>query len=375
MFENAFRGRRVFVTGHTGFKGAWLTQWLLKLGAEVCGYSISVPTIPALYDFLSLKEKVRDVQGDVRDGRRLAKELTEWKPEFVFHLAAQSLVRPSYAQPIETFEVNTMGTIQLLDALRTTALPCVAIMVTSDKCYENQERPVGYSEDDRLGGLDPYSASKAMCELAVHTYRHAYFKNHRVRLASVRAGNVIGGGDWAEDRIVPDCVRALQSGEDIAVRNPSACRPWQHVLEPLSGYLSLAVHLAEAGSESRLKQLCGPFNFGPQEHSHQSVQHLVEAIIEHWSLATRSLAAGSLATGSLAEGPAKWIDHRDPNALHEAKLLSLDTNKAKRLLDWASRWDFAKTVNETVQWYREVHGEGNANQVTLRQIEDFERSA
>jgi CDP-glucose 4,6-dehydratase len=359
MLENAFHGRRVLVTGHTGFKGAWLTQWLLKLGAKVCGYSTSVPTLPALYNYLSLSDQINDVRADVRDGRRLAKELTEWKPEFVFHLAAQSLVRPSYAQPIETFEINVMGTIQLLGALRTTALPCVAIIVTSDKCYENHERPTGYTEDDRLGGLDPYSSSKAMCELAVQTFRHAYFKDRRIRLASVRAGNVIGGGDWAEDRIVPDCVRALQNGKDIVVRNPSACRPWQHVLEPLSGYLSLAAQLAAADSETRLNELCSPFNFGPREQSHQSVKQLVEAIISQWPLKA---------------GSSKWIDQSDLNAPHEAKLLSLDTSKARRLLNWSSRWDFAKTVGETVHWYREVHGVANANRVTLRQIEDFERA-
>ncbi len=359
MFENAFRGRRVLVTGHTGFKGAWLTQWLLKLGAEVCGYSTSVPTLPSLYYFLLLKDKVRDVRADIRDGRRLTKEITEWKPEFVFHLAAQSLVRTSYAQPIETFEINAMGTIQLLDALRVAALPCVAIMVTSDKCYENQERTTGYSEDDRLGGIDPYSSSKAICELAVHSYQRAFFKDHRVRLASARAGNVIGGGDWAKDRIVPDCVRALQNGKEIALRNPSASRPWQHVLEPLSGYLSLAAQLAAADTESRLNELCGPFNFGPTEQSQQSVGQLVDAIIARWPLKA---------------GTAKWIDKSEPNAVHEAKLLSLDTTKSKRLLNWSSRWDFEKAISETVQWYREVHGEGNANQVTLRQIEDFERT-
>jgi CDP-glucose 4,6-dehydratase len=235
----------------------------------------------------------------------------------------------------------------------------VAIMVTSDKCYENQERPAGYSEGDRLGGVDPYSSSKAMCELAVHSYRQAYFKNHRVRLASVRAGNVIGGGDWAADRIVPDCVRALQAGKDIVVRNPTASRPWQHVLEPLSGYLALAAQLSAADAEARINELCSPFNFGPREQSHQCVQQLVETIIAQWTLKA---------------GPGRWIDQTDPNALHEAQLLSLDTSKAQRLLSWSSRWDFTKTVAETVRWYREVHGESNANQVTLRQIEDFERS-
>ncbi len=359
MFANAFRGRRVLVTGHTGFKGAWLTKWLLHLGAEVSGYSTSVPTLPALYDFLSLKDNIRDVRADVRDGRKLAKELADWKPEFVFHLAAQSLVRASYARPLDTFEANTLGTLQLLEALRTSPLPCVAIMVTSDKCYENQERPEGYTEDDRLGGLDPYSSSKAMCEMAVKTYRHAYFGDSRVRLASARAGNVIGGGDWAEDRIVPDCIKALQSAKEIVVRNPCAIRPWQHVLEPLSGYLTLAAELAAADSDTRLRELCSAFNFGPTESSQQTVQQLVETIIAQWPLKA---------------GPGKWIEASDAKAPHEATMLSLNTSKAERLLKWKSRWDFAKSVNETVHWYREVHGEGNANQVTLRQIEEFEQS-
>ena len=359
MFEEAFRGRRVLVTGHTGFKGAWLTQWLLKSGAEVCGYSSDVPTLPALYYFLSLKEKIRDVRGDVRDGHRLVKELTEWKPDFVFHLAAQALVRPSYAKPMETYEVNAMGTLQLLEALRVTTHPCVAVVVTSDKCYENQERTEGYTEEDRLGGLDPYSSSKAMSELAVTTYRHAYFSDGRVRLATARAGNVIGGGDWAVDRIVPDCIRALQAAKDVAVRNPNATRPWQHVLEPLSGYLTLAAQLSKADTDERRVELCSPFNFGPSNDSQKSVQQLVELILSQWPLKA---------------GPAKWNDQSDPAAPHEAKMLSLNTGKAQRLLNWKCRWDFEKAVGETVQWYREVHGAGNALQVTLRQIEDYERS-
>ncbi len=359
MFEEAFRGRRVFITGHTGFKGAWLTQWLLKLGAEVCGYSSDVPTLPALYYFLSLKEKIRDVRGDIRDGHRLVKELTEWKPDFVFHLAAQALVRPSYNKPLDTFDINTMGTLQLLEALRTTAQPCVAVVVTSDKCYENQERSEGYTELDRLGGLDPYSCSKAMCELAVTTYRHAYFSDGPVRLATARAGNVIGGGDWAEDRIVPDCIRALQSSKDVAVRNPNATRPWQHVLEPLSGYLTLAAHLSAADTPARKAELCSAFNFGPSQNSEKTVQQLVELLLSQWPLKA---------------GPAKWINHTDPNAPHESKMLSLNTAKAQQTLNWKCRWDFEKTVTETVQWYREVHGAGNALQVTLRQIEDFEQS-
>ena len=359
MFAEAFRGQRVFITGHTGFKGAWLTQWLLKLGAEVCGYSSDVPTLPALYYFLSLKEKIRDVRGDIRDGHRLVKELTEWKPKFVFHLAAQALVRPSYNKPLETFDINTMGTLQLLEALRVAAQPCVAIIVTSDKCYENQERIEGYSEFDRLGGLDPYSASKAMCELAVTSYRNAYLSANDVRIATARAGNVIGGGDWAEDRIVPDCIRALQSSKDVAVRNPQATRPWQHVLEPLSGYLTLASQLSLAESRERLAELCSPFNFGPSHNSVKTVQQLVELILSQWPLKA---------------GPAKWIDQSDPTAPHESKMLSLTTDKAQRSLNWKCRWDFDKAVCETVQWYREVHGAGNALQVTLRQIEDFEQS-
>ncbi len=357
--EDAFSGKRVLVTGHSGFKGAWLTQWLLKMGAEVCGYSSAVPTLPSLYYFLGLKNKVRDVKADVRDGRRLQKEIAEWKPEFVFHLAAQSLVRPSYAQPLETFDTNVMGTLQVLEALRLSTSPCTAVIVTSDKCYENLDQSKAYSEQDRLGGLDPYSCSKAMCELAVCTYRKAYFGDGRVRLASARAGNVIGGGDWAEDRIFPDCVRALQSGREIPVRNPLASRPWQHVLDPLSGYLLLAARLASAGNDAELQELSGAFNFGPKADEQYTVQQLVEAVLARWPLKS---------------GSGKWVDQSEPNAPHESKCIALDTSKAEQLLGWKCRWSFEKAVDEAVYWYREVHGEPNALQITLKQIEAYEGS-
>ncbi len=354
VFERVFRGQRVFVTGHTGFKGAWLTQWLLSLGAEVCGYALAPPTRPALFDSLNLSPQICDIRADLRDGRELVSALKQWQPQFVFHLAAQPLVRTSYAAPFETFEINVLGTLQLLEALRLITQPCVAIIVTSDKCYENQERVEGYLEDDRLGGLDPYSASKAMCELAVNSYRHAYFLDQRVRLASARAGNVIGGGDWAADRIIPDCIRALQNEQSVVVRNPHASRPWQHVLEPLSGYLTLAMQLASANSASRLHELCTAFNFGPSDSASQTVQQLVDEVLRYW--------------------PGTCQDHSDPHAPHEAKLLSLNISKARRLLNWTSRFDFATTVKETVQWYRRVHGGEDPKLLTLQQIATFEQT-
>jgi CDP-glucose 4,6-dehydratase len=352
MWETAFRDRRVFVTGHTGFKGAWLTQWLLQLGAEVCGYALAAPSQPALFDLLNLKSQIQDIRADIRDRQQLSQAIEQWQPEFIFHLAAQSLVRASYAAPFETYEVNTLGTIQLLEALRCNPRRCVAIMVTSDKCYENQERRSGYREEDRLGGVDPYSTSKAMCELAIDSYQQAFFLGSPLRMASVRAGNVLGGGDWATDRIVPDCIRALMEDQPIAVRNPASQRPWQHVLEPLSGYLTLASELDRCHDKGRLRTLCSPFNFGPATVSHRSVQQLVEEIFLHW--------------------PGRWLDQSDPRALHEATLLSLNTEKAERLLGWASRWSFSKTVQETVEWYRKVHSGEDPIRLTLQQIASYQ---
>ena len=243
MFDDVFRGRSVWLSGHTGFKGGWLAEWLLNLGASVYGYALAPNTQPALFEQLGIAGRLQHELNDVRDAAAVAQSIQKTQPDFVFHLAAQPLVRLSYDQPIETYATNVMGTLHVLDALRSLKKPCAAVFITSDKCYENQEWIYGYREGDPLGGYDPYSSSKAAAEIVIGAYRRSFFQNHPVRIASARAGNVIGGGDWAADRIVPDCIRALQNNQPIPVRNKVATRPWQHVLEPLSGYLWLAASL------------------------------------------------------------------------------------------------------------------------------------
>jgi CDP-glucose 4,6-dehydratase len=331
MFQNQYQGKRVWLSGHTGFKGSWLSEWLLQLGAEVHGYSLAPDSNPALFDQLSLDRRLRHHQiDDIRHPEAVRESLLEAQPDFVFHLAAQPLVRRSYAQPIETYETNVNGTLHVLEALRSLSRPCTALFITTDKCYENREHGLPYSEEDHLGGRDPYSSSKAMAEIGIAAYRQSYFDspNSPVRIASARAGNVIGGGDWAEDRIVPDCIRSLQKGVPILVRNPHATRPWQHVLEPLSGYLWYAAFLSQDASLPR------SLNFGPNPECNRSVQELVSELLKHW-------------TGS-------WTDGSDPNAVHEAKLLSLSIEKAASL-GWKPVWDFENTIRHTVHWYKAAH--------------------
>ena len=355
LFDDIYRGRRVLVTGHTGFKGSWLCQWLLNLGATVRGYALDPPTSPSLFEQLGLSSQLEDVRSDIRDRHRLLAEIKTFHPEFVFHLAAQPLVRYSYQQPIETYETNVMGTIHVLDSLRILNRPCMVIVVTTDKCYENREWIYGYRENEAMGGADPYSSSKGMAELAVSAYRRSYFQDGTIRVASVRAGNVIGGGDWATDRIVPDCVRALQKNEPIVVRNPLATRPWQHVLEPLHGYLLLAqqLHLAQPASD-RLNRLCSGFNFGPESSSNRTVQELIDQLLQTI--------------------PGSWQNHRDPNSLHEAHLLHLCIDKAKSLLDWTPKWDFATSVKMTAEWYQQ-HGTGqDVRLLTQQQISAYAAS-
>ncbi|HEU5396955.1 MAG TPA: CDP-glucose 4,6-dehydratase [Verrucomicrobiae bacterium] len=343
LFNGAFAGKKIFVTGHTGFKGSWLCEWLLPLGAKITGYSLPPETRPALFEQLKLKSRLNHLIGDIRDLPRLRRELLRAKPDFVFHLAAQPLVRESYAQPRATFETNLMGTVNVLEALRDLKRPCAAVFITTDKCYENRERHRGYREEDPLGGYDPYSASKATAEIAISSYRRSFFQKHPVKIASVRAGNVIGGGDWAMDRIVPDCIRALKAGKVIGVRNPAATRPWQHVLEPLSGYLWLAAKL----SALRLSEdaLCSAFNFGPRRESNRTVGELVEEILKHW--------------------PGRWADQSDPRAVHEAKLLFLETAKAGRVLRWHPVWKFGDTIRQTVEGYRAMVKSSAAAQETV----------
>jgi CDP-glucose 4,6-dehydratase len=350
MFADAFQGKTVWLSGHTGFKGAWLSEWLLSLGAEITGYSLPPNTQPALFNQLGLKSRLHHHVGDIRDRPRLRRALLAARPDFVFHLAAQPLVRESYAQPAATFETNLLGTVNVLEALRALKKPCAAVFITTDKCYENRERHRGYAETDPLGGHDPYSASKATAEIAISSYRRSFFKKHPVRIASVRAGNVIGGGDWAADRIVPDTIRALQRRAAIPVRHPHATRPWQHVLEPLSGYLWLGARLAKLKSHD--DRFCSAFNFGPGRAANRTVRELVGEVLKHW--------------------PGEWVDKSDPHAVHEARLLHLTTTKAKRELGWRPVWNFAETIRETIGWYYDVaRSPARAREILVQDIADY----
>jgi CDP-glucose 4,6-dehydratase len=354
MFGGAFRGKTVWLSGHTGFKGAWLAHWLLELGARVHGFALAPAIDPALFDQLGLAARMGQQLGDVRDAAAVAKSIAAVQPDFVLHLAAQAILRTSYEIPVETYATNVMGTIHVLEALRPLKKPCAAVLVTTDKCYENREWVYGYREEDPLGGYDPYSSSKAAAEIAISAWRRSFFGGHPVRLGSGRAGNVIGGGDWAKDRIVPDCIRQLQRNESIPVRNPKATRPWQHVLEPLSGYLWLAARLAQAHEPAGA--LASAFNFGPGHESNRTVEALVTEVLKLW--------------------PGRWEDRSDPNAVHEARLLQLATDKANALLGWAPVWNFPATIEQTVKWYREVGKNPHlASAFTSRQIADYHAAA
>ena len=336
---DAYAGKRVFLTGHTGFKGGWLALWLADLGAEVTGYALAPDTDPSLFVAAGVAGACRSsVVADVRDRARLAQALADAQPDFVFHLAAQPLVRLSYREPLGTLETNVMGTANLLEAVRSLARPCAVVVVTSDKCYENREWQYGYREDDAMGGHDVYSMSKGAAELVVGSWRRSFFDparlaQHGVALATARAGNVIGGGDWCMDRLVPDAIRALGRGLAVPVRNPEAVRPWQHVLEPLSGYLELGARLAVGRAERA--ELCGPFNFGPLASEAFPVERVMDEIVRHWG-----------------EPGARWEDRRDPNAPHEATLLRLAIDKAWARLGWKPRWTLSEALRRTVEWYR-----------------------
>jgi CDP-glucose 4,6-dehydratase len=355
LFSGAFAGKTVLVTGHTGFKGSWMSEWLLAMGAKVCGLSLAPETDPALFAQLGLESRLDHEIGDIRIATVVSDCVARVQPDFLFHMAAQPLVRISYREPVATYAINVMGTIHVLEALRSLEKPCAAVMVTTDKCYENREWNHGYREEDPMGGFDPYSSSKGMAELAIAAYRRSFFAGHPVKVASARAGNVIGGGDWAQDRIVPDCIRALQKGEPIGVRNPGATRPWQHVLEPLSGYLWLAANMAQL--ESNHSSLCSGFNFGPGHDANRTVGELAGEVLKHW--------------------PGSWVDQSDHKAHHEATLLQLSTDKAHALLRWSPAWRFADAIRETVQWYRATSDPSGAPEpaqvqaLTLSQIRDY----
>lgn len=360
MFGNCYRGKKILVTGHTGFKGSWLCEWLLALGAEVTGFALDPLTDEDLYYQLDLGSRLAgDVRADLADRDRLVSLVAELEPDFVFHLAAQPLVRLSYKTPVETFATNIMGSVHVMDALRLAASPCICVMVTTDKCYQNQEWLSSYREDDPMGGYDPYSASKGAAEIAIASYRSSFFseKSNPVKIASGRAGNVLGGGDWALDRIVPDCVRAIRKGESITVRNKIATRPWQHVLEPLSGYLWLGAALAHPSlvGHQETTNFTGGFNFGPSLFSNRSVAELVEELLKHL--------------------PGEWVDAADPNALHEASKLNLAIDKAFHLLQWSPVWDFSETIRTTANWYREVSSDATAQANTRSDIERYTQDA
>lgn len=339
IFNNFFRGKRILITGHTGFKGSWLSIWLHGLGAEVVGVALDPYTDKDNYVLSGIGGKIKaDLRADIRDGNRLKEIFQEYQPEIVFHLAAQPLVRLSYDIPVETYEANVMGTIHVMEAMRSTDSVKVGIMITTDKCYENKEQIWGYRENEPMGGYDPYSSSKGAAEVAIASWRRSFFnpndygKKHHVSLASVRAGNVIGGGDWAKDRIIPDCIRALENGKPIEIRNPQAIRPWQHVLEPLSGYMLLVQKMWDHPMD-----YCEGWNFGP----------CMESISTVWEVASKLVA-------NFGKGELK--DKSNPHALHEANLLMLDISKAKFKLGWEPRMNIDQCVELTVDWYKMYKG-------------------
>jgi len=351
MFNDIYRGRKVLITGHTGFKGTWLSAWLLHLGAEVAGYSIDIPSNPSIFEILELEKRVRHHQADIRNRDTLSAVVREFKPEIVFHLAAQALVRKSYADPAYTFETNGIGTLNMLECMRCSDSIKAAVMITSDKCYRNQEWTWGYRENDILGGNDPYSASKGCAEIIAQSYFSSFFRPKNCpKAATTRAGNVIGGGDWAQDRIVPDCIRAWSQGQPVTVRQPEATRPWQHVLEPLSGYLWLGALLWQ----NRPKACFEAFNFGPPASVNQSVGELITAMSQHWP-------------------GGRMIIDRPPEAPLESTLLKLCCDKALSHLAWQPTLEFVETVDLTVAWYRQFYAaeQGDLFDFTMGQIDRY----
>lgn len=334
MIDASFwKGKRVFITGHTGFKGSWLTLWLESMGAELKGFSLNPPTTPSLYESASVDDLIDSTIGDIRDFEKLHAAIAEFKPEIVFHMAAQPLVRLSYDEPVETYSTNVMGTVHLLEAVKRVGGVKAVVNITSDKCYENREWVWGYREHEAMGGYDPYSNSKGCAELVASAYRNSFFNEkdyarHGVALASVRAGNVIGGGDWAKDRLIPDILRSFENQQTVIIRNPHAIRPWQHVLEPLSGYIAIAQRLYNEGPA-----FAEGWNFGPREDDAMPVQFIVEAMVKIWG-----------------EGAA-WLLDGDEHP-HEAHYLKLDCSKARMRLGWQPRWNLVETLERIVKWHK-----------------------
>jgi len=347
-----WRDKKVLITGHTGFKGSWLSLWLQQLGADVVGFALAPPTSPSLFDVARVADGMTSLEGDVRDLGQLDAAIRKHRPEIVIHMAAQSLVRHSYDHPVETFATNVMGTVNLLDAARRSDSVRVILNITSDKCYENKEWLWSYRENEPMGGHDPYSSSKGCAELVTSAYRESYFSGERsgVVVASARAGNVIGGGDWAKDRLVPDIVAAFMENRPVVIRYPAAIRPWQHVLEPLSGYLLLIEHLWEQG-----ETFAGGWNYGPREEDARPVMWIVERLVELWG-----------------EGASFELDDKQQHP-HEANYLKLDSSKARQLLKWKPQLNLPVALEWVVNWYRAYHGGDDLRDMTEAQIRDYQK--
>ena len=359
MLRENYNGRRVLITGHTGFKGSWLALWLHQLRANVSGLALAPEAGSKLFDSLGLSQKLDHHLGDIRDAGLVDSVVAQTRPEIVFHLAAQPLVRLSYSQPVETWNTNVMGTIHVLEAVRKLESPCAVVAITTDKVYENNDAGRSFAETDPLGGHDPYSSSKAGAEIAIQSWRRSFFgTTNPVALASTRAGNVIGGGDFATDRIVPDAIRAMSAGESVWVRNPGSTRPWQHVLEPLFGYLLLGAQMDQAlrlNNSTRRSILESSWNFGPALESVRPVHDLINLVTTRWP-------------------GGRWHHSADAKAAHEARLLALDPAKAARELGWQPRWTFEQAVNTTVDWYHAVHQGADPVALSLHQIQSFTQS-
>ena len=347
MNDKFFKDRRVMVTGHTGFIGSWLTKWLLMMESDILGYSLDPPTKPNMYDAIGLSKEIQDLRKDVRDKESLKEAIYRFQPEIVFHLAAQPIVLESYDNPVETFETNVMGTVNLLESVRRVRSAKVILVMTSDKVYRDNEWVYPYREIDPLGGKDPYSASKSSQDIVVNSFRESYFESMGVGISSIRAGNVIGGGDWGKHRIVPDAIRAITEKRRIGIRNPQAVRPWQYVLNPISGMLELAQKMWSNLESS------GDWNFGPVNSKSITVRELVEAIINYWG------------TGSYRIGKRKNNDAKESN------YLQLDSSKARMKLNWFTPYDFEETVKETVEWYRKYYDRKDVDNETETQIKRF----
>ena len=354
LLDDFYKDKKILITGHTGFKGSWLSIWLKMMGAEVIGYALEPYTERDNFVVTKLEYKTIHIIGDVRNYQNLLNVFTKYEPEFVFHLAAQPLVRESYVNPKETYDVNIGGTVNLLECCRLTESVKVIVNVTTDKCYENKEWIWGYRENDRLGGYDPYSSSKAGSEVVTAAYRQSFFNPEKVNkhgknIASARAGNVIGGGDWQTDRLIPDCIASLEQNEPIIIRNPSAVRPWQHVLEPLSGYLLLAEKMYQSPG-----QYCEAWNFGPTERSMKPVGEVTDLVIQNW-------------------GEGSWQDLSEKNASHETNILKLDISKARTRLGWNPVLSIERAVTATVDWYKS-YKEHDMYQFCKKQVESYMRN-